>query len=160
MEPIDIVENVHIPPDDPFKPFRDALARLYKEEAEDLARLQAGVGTSPDHETDDGDSAQGYSYLETAHIHVKQGAVMPSPSKSCAQDLTAEVPGLNVVLWPHQLAAIGRLHTILKSHKAALLALDMGLGKSFVAVGMRTPLSEQLYCSLTLTRFVARYGCG
>jgi hypothetical protein len=69
-----------------------------------------------------------------------EGARMPSCYASSPDDLE-EMPSSMVgfpgavELWPHQRAGVGRLRKILLAHFCALLAFEMGLGKTFIVLG-------------------------
>lgn len=161
FEPINAEEDVSTEPDG-WKPLTDAVDRVWARlSAKRLASADLkGIDLVRDNDSNkdnDSDSEnEGYSnsggenhldlrYLRRAHRHVKNGANMPSPLQSCDQDFTAQVPDLKLVLWPHQLAAIGRLHDIL-IEKKAMVRRAVNLAIALMAV----PTKEVKW---TLTRW-------
>jgi hypothetical protein len=80
-------------------------------------------------------------HLTVARRLMVQGAQAPScyvPDGHDLEQTPATMTGFAgaVELWPHQLAAVGRLVHILSIHLCALLAFDMGLGKTLIIIGM------------------------
>lgn len=78
--------------------------------------------------------------MKQTHELIREGARAPSAYLKSNHDLEqtpARMTGFPgaVELWPHQLAGAGRLRQILIVHFCALLAWEMGLGKTFVAFG-------------------------
>jgi hypothetical protein len=71
---------------------------------------------------------------------MREGAGMPSCYTSTADDLQETPSAMTgfpgaIELWPHQLAGAGRLQKILLAHFCALLAYEMGLGKTLIVIG-------------------------
>jgi hypothetical protein len=97
-------------------------------------RISSGATKTPQREEKHGD------HLRSALTLMQKGANAPSAYVSCDQDLTANPPSMTGFpgapqLWPPQLAAVGRLITMLEANLCALLAFEMGLGKTLIAIG-------------------------
>jgi SNF2 family DNA or RNA helicase len=93
------------------------------------------------------------TWLEDALDLVKVGAARPSCCESSPQDLQATpselltsvnplpLPGL----WPHQRASVGRMIMILSQYFCALLAFQMGLGKTLIIIGECTAVYSRCF---------------
>jgi SNF2 family DNA or RNA helicase len=92
--------------------------------------------------------------LTEAMSLMREGAGAPSCHIGHEEDITdtpAPMTGFEgaITLWPHQLAGVSRLQRLLKSHLCALLAFEMGLGKTFVVIGKDVSTSHLYSGSLT-----------
>jgi hypothetical protein len=95
------------------------------------------------------------SHLTHARRLMVEGARAPScyVSDNNLDQTPATMTGFDgeVKLWPHQLAAVGRLVQMLTVHLCALLAFDMGLGKTLIIIGMLGPFISPTSRSTDLT---------
>ena len=91
--------------------------------------------------------------LAMAHQLAQDGAQMPSGYHHSQYDLQATPLGVRLApsntapgqLWPHQLACIGRMIWIIAQHQCALLAYEMGLGKTLIVI-CKSKLTQRPGC--------------
>jgi hypothetical protein len=84
------------------------------------------------------DASSSETIVDQAFDLVRVGSSMQSCQTSSEFDLKQTPPALEksgISLWEHQLAAVGRMEAMLKKHNCALLAYEMGLGKTFIIIG-------------------------
>ena len=137
-----VVDRNLIPDEDPFEPFRIAADEVWQTPRleEVLAEILGYPRISSNHRSRSRGRCCEVEIPERqmtsqSHQFIKKVARMPTPDDSSEADIPIDLSQLKDRLGSHQVAAIGRLLMMLKTHSAAILAHDTRPGRYMIIVG-------------------------